>query len=175
MLSGSLLSGGGVTVDVAGVVAQGQNIGRRAADIARGDRVVTAGDHLTPARIGALAAVGVTAVDLFARPRVAILSTGNEVVEPGQALAPGQIFDVNRFTLAAVVSAHGGVPEAHRAAVVARPEYGQPTVAFDEDCGVSVIVVEQAPDDVVLLDAAGRGDGFDSDLPLAVDPRSILV
>src|SRR5207244_5033705 len=41
--------------------------------------------------------------------------TGNEVVEPGARLAPGQIFDVNRFTLAAIVSAHGGVAESHRA------------------------------------------------------------
>src|SRR5437867_955505 len=73
-------------------------------------------DLLTPSRIGALAAVGCADVEVFARPRVAILSTGNEVVEPGQALAPGQIYDVNRFTLAAIVSAHGGVPDVHAAA-----------------------------------------------------------
>src|SRR5439155_11417274 len=54
--------------------------------------------------------------DVFAKPRVAILSTGNEVVEPGHTLAPGQIFDVNRFTLGAVVSAHGGIAEPRRAA-----------------------------------------------------------
>ena len=97
-------------VNVAAGVASGQNIGRRAADIACGDRVIAAGDHLTPARVGALAAVGVTAVDVFAKPRVAILSTGNEVVAPGRTLVPGQIFDVNRFTLGAIVAAHGGVP-----------------------------------------------------------------
>ena len=92
----------------------GQHIGRRGADIVTGDRVVASGDLLTPSRIGALAAIGCTGVDVFARPRVAILSTGNEVVEPGEALAPGQIFDVNRFTLGAVVSIHGGVAEPHR-------------------------------------------------------------
>ena len=53
---------------------------------------------------------------MFAKPRVAILSTGNEVVEPGTPLAPGQIFDVNRFTLGAVVAAHGGVAEPQRPA-----------------------------------------------------------
>jgi molybdopterin molybdotransferase len=94
----------------------GQNIGRRGADIVAGDRVVSAGDLLTPSRVGALAAIGCRDVEVYAKPRVAILSTGNEVVEPGQPLAPGQIFDVNRFTLAAIVSTHGGVPEAHRAA-----------------------------------------------------------
>src|SRR5579862_573864 len=98
-------------VNILGSATTGQNIGRRAADIARGDRIVATGEHLTPARIGAIAAVGIASVEVFAKPRVAILSTGNEVVEPGRPLAPGQIFDVNRFTLGAVVSAHGGVAE----------------------------------------------------------------
>jgi molybdenum cofactor synthesis domain-containing protein len=94
----------------------GQNIGKRGADIASGDRVVSAGDVLTPSRTGALAAIGRAGVDVFAKPRVAILSTGNEIVAPGQSLAPGQIYDVNRFTLGAIVSAHGGIPEAHHPA-----------------------------------------------------------
>jgi molybdenum cofactor synthesis domain-containing protein len=104
------------SVAVMASAAPGQHIGRRGADIARGDRIVSAGDHLTPARVGALAAVGIVDVDVYAKPRVAILSTGNEVVDPGQPLAPGRIYDVNRFTLGAVVSAHGGIPEPRRAA-----------------------------------------------------------
>lgn len=96
--------------------AAGQNIGRKGADITAGDRVIAAGDLLTPSRVGAIAAIGAGDVEVFAQPRVAILSTGNEVVDPGHPLAPGQIFDVNRFTLAAIVSAHGGVAEPHRAA-----------------------------------------------------------
>jgi molybdopterin molybdotransferase len=87
-----------------------QHVGRRAADIAAGSMVLDAGDVLTPSRIGALAAVGALEIDVFARPRVAILSTGNEIVEPGERLAPGQIYDINRFTLASIVAAHGGVP-----------------------------------------------------------------
>jgi molybdopterin molybdotransferase len=94
--------------------AAGQNIGRSGADIAQGDRVIGAGDLLTPSRIGGIAAIGCADVEVFAKPRVAILSTGNEVVEPGQPLPLGHIYDVNRFTLSAVVSAHGGSPEAHR-------------------------------------------------------------
>jgi molybdenum cofactor synthesis domain-containing protein len=53
---------------------------------------------------------------VYARPRVAILSTGNEVVEPGQPLSAGQIYDVNRFTLAALAEAHGAAPQPHTAA-----------------------------------------------------------
>jgi len=93
----------------------GQNIGRRGADILEGVAVVSSGDLLTPGRVGSLAAIGAGDVDVYERPRVAVLSTGNEVAEPGRALAPGQIYDVNRFTLAAIIGAHGGVPEAHHA------------------------------------------------------------
>ena len=87
-----------------------QHVGRRAADIAAGQPVLQAGDVLNPSRIGALAAVGTLDVDVYARPRIAILSTGNEIVEPGQPLGPGQIYDINRFTLSAIITAHGGVP-----------------------------------------------------------------
>ena len=94
----------------------GQHVGRRGADIAAGDRVITAGDLLSPSRVGAIAAIGAGGVEVFAKPRVAILSTGNEVVEPGGPLAPGQIYDVNRFTLGAIVAAHGGIAEPRHAA-----------------------------------------------------------
>ena len=101
---------GDTAIRVFAAATPGQNIGRRASDIATGAVVVRRGDLLNPARIGALAAIGRRDLHVYERPRVAILSTGNEVVEPGQPLGPGQIFDVNRFTIAAIVAAHGGVP-----------------------------------------------------------------
>ena len=67
---------------------------------------------LIPGRLGALAAIGAADVDVFARPEVAILSTGNEIVAPGRPLEPGQIYDINRYTLSSIVAAHGGVPVA---------------------------------------------------------------
>ena len=85
-----------------------QHVGRRAADIRAGQAVLAPGDVLNPSRVGALAATGVTEVEVYARPRIAILSTGNEIVEPGQPLGPGQIYDINRYTLSAVIGAHGG-------------------------------------------------------------------
>ena len=72
--------------------------------------VLREGEMLNSCRIGALAAIGLPEVEVFERPRVAILSTGNEIVDPGQPLQPGQIYDINRFTLGAIVSEHGGVP-----------------------------------------------------------------
>jgi len=94
----------------------GQNIGRQGADIRSGQTVMRAGDVLNASRVGALAALGLAHVDVYAKPRVAILSTGNEIVDPGQPLEPGQIYDINRFTLAAVIAEHGGVPVPHRTA-----------------------------------------------------------
>ena len=85
-----------------------QHIGRRAADIAAGQTVLAPGQLLNPSRVGAIAAIGAADVEVFAQPRVAVISTGNEVVDPGHPLAPGQIHDINRFTLGAVITEHGG-------------------------------------------------------------------
>jgi molybdopterin molybdotransferase len=87
-----------------------QHVGRHGADIAQGQTVLRRGDVLNPSRVGTLAAIGALDVSVFARPQVAILSTGNEIVEAGTPLRPGQIYDINRYTLSAIVSAHGGVP-----------------------------------------------------------------
>jgi molybdopterin molybdotransferase len=93
-------------------VYPGQNVGRQGADIRAGQALLAAGDHLTASRVGAIAALGLDRVEVFARPRVAILSTGNEIVLPGRPLAPGQIYDINRFTLGAMIAENGAVPVA---------------------------------------------------------------
>ena len=116
MVEETARSAEGNEIEIFTTAAAGQHIGRRGADIAAGDRVIAAGDLLSPSRIGAIAAIGRGDAELFAKPRVAILSTGNEVIEPGGPLAPGQIYDVNRFTLGAIVAAHGGVAEPRHAA-----------------------------------------------------------
>ena len=97
-------------------VQAGQNVGRQASDIHVGQTVLTSGETVNAARLGAIAALGITDVDVYARPTVAILSTGDEIVEPGLPLGAGQIYDINKFTVAAVVSEHGGVPVLHRTA-----------------------------------------------------------
>ena len=126
--------------DRAAILAEakaGQNIGRQGGDIAAGDRIVDAGALLTPSRVGALAAVGLVDVDVFERPRVAVLSTGNEVVEAGRPLKAGQIYDVNRFTLSAVVAAHGGIAEAFHAA----EDTVEALVRALDDCAGADIIV----------------------------------
>ena len=100
----------GAEVRVLAPVHPRQHVGRRAADIGAGQTLLRAGDPLTPSRVGSIAALGIADVTVYDRPRVGIVSTGDEIVEPGQPLAPGQIYDINRFTLGAVVAEHGGVP-----------------------------------------------------------------
>ena len=87
-----------------------QNVGKQGADIVVGQTVIARGDVLNPSRIGALAALGVGDVEVFAKPTVAILSTGNEIADPGTELQPGQIYDINKFTLSTIIQEHGGIP-----------------------------------------------------------------
>ena len=98
------------TVRVFSPVYAGQNLTRQGADIQAGRTVLAPGDVLSPSRIGAVAALGLIEVEVFARPRVAILSTGNEVVDPGQPLRPGHIYDINKFTLGSILRDHGIEP-----------------------------------------------------------------
>jgi molybdenum cofactor synthesis domain-containing protein len=88
----------------------GQNIAPRGQDIAAGASILAAGTLLTPSKVGVLAALGVREVAVYARPRVAVVPSGNEVVAVGEPLAPGRIYDVNSHTLAALVREHGGHP-----------------------------------------------------------------
>jgi molybdopterin molybdotransferase len=102
----------GAAVRVLTPVYPRQHVGRRGADITTGQTVIAREQMLNPSRIGALAATGVTTVEVFAKPSVALLSTGNEIVEPGQPLRPGQIYDINRFTLEAIIGRHGATSTA---------------------------------------------------------------
>ncbi len=85
----------------------GQNIRPVGSDLKRGDRVLAAGTVLTPAAVGLLASLGRTDALVTRRPRVSVLATGDELVEPGQPLGPGQIRDSNRFALVAALAPLG--------------------------------------------------------------------
>lgn len=82
-------------------VQPGQNIRPIGVDIAVGETLITAGTRIGAAEVGLLASLGMTPATVTRKPRISILSTGDELVEPEQTPGPGQIRDANRFTIAA--------------------------------------------------------------------------
>ncbi|HEV2768172.1 MAG TPA: gephyrin-like molybdotransferase Glp [Acidimicrobiales bacterium] len=107
MVERTVVSDEGRRVEVDGEVAGGTALRRAGDDLRPGDRVLAAGDVLTPGRLGVLASLGVAELAVFPRARVGVLSTGDELVEPPAPLRPGQIRDSNRPTLLALVAAAG--------------------------------------------------------------------
>ncbi|MEV6975519.1 gephyrin-like molybdotransferase Glp [Kitasatospora sp. NPDC093806] len=99
----------GEEVRVLRPVAEGAHIRRRGSDVTAGDRVLTAGTRLGPAQLGLLAAIGRATVTVRPRPRVVVLSTGSELVQPGEPVGPGQIADSNSFTLTAAARDAGAI------------------------------------------------------------------
>jgi putative molybdopterin biosynthesis protein len=97
-------------VEIRRAVAPGEAVAAAGSDIARGETVLRAGQVLTSREIGALAAVGVAEVPVWRRPRIAIFSTGDEIVPPGRPLPPGGVYDSNAAILAAAVEELGCEP-----------------------------------------------------------------
>lgn len=95
------------TVEVMRPVAAGENVLQVGEDARAGAQVYAAGHRVRPADIGGLMALGVTRVGVAARPRVGIISTGDEVIDPSRTPAPGQVRDVNAYALAAQAQAAG--------------------------------------------------------------------
>jgi molybdopterin molybdotransferase len=97
-------------IEVLRAVAVGENVLKAGEDVTAGQEVITAGQRLRAPEIGGLMALGITRLAVARKPRVGILSSGDEVVAPELEPAPGQVRDVNAFTLSALVESAGGIP-----------------------------------------------------------------
>jgi putative molybdopterin biosynthesis protein len=102
---------GETLIEIRRAATAGQFIAFAGSDLARGETVLRAGQVLTSREIGMLAAVGCASVEVYRKPRVAIISTGDEIVAPGKPIRAGAVYDSNAAILAAAVEEAGGVPK----------------------------------------------------------------
>ena len=104
-------------IEIFRAVADGENVIRVGEDVAQGQVIQAKGSLLRPAEIGGLMALGITRVNVMRKIQVGLISTGDEVINPEQSPRPGQVRDVNSYTLAALVEKSGG--EAIRYGIIA--------------------------------------------------------
>ena len=97
-------------IEVLRAAAPGENVIQAGEDVAEGSSILPRGHGLRPQDIGGLLAVGITEVDVLRRPRVGILSCGDELVPPEAELLPGKVRDINAYTLSALAQTHGAKP-----------------------------------------------------------------
>ena len=146
--SGGRELGSGATLRIARAVAPGANISFAGTDITAGETVLRRGQVLTSRDTGVLAAVGVGSVDVWRKPVVAILSTGDEIVAPGEPMQPAHVYDSNGQMLADAVRELGGEPR--RFGIIADDE---------EALGAAVREALDAADIVLLSGGTSKGAG----------------
>lgn len=120
-------SGRQTFVELPADIARGEHIRARGMDITAGSRILERGHKLLPQDLGLLASIGRAEVRVYRKLRIAILSTGDEIVEPGEACPAGHIYNSNRYTLAGLIDALG----------MERVDFG--IVADDADATIEVL------------------------------------
>jgi molybdopterin molybdotransferase len=100
----------GDELEVMRPAAPGENVVQPGEDVAAGDVLLMKGHRLRPQDAGALAGVGIVTVEVFKRPVVAVINTGNEIVDAGAEPRPGQVRDINSYNLAGLILNAGGTP-----------------------------------------------------------------
>ena len=96
----------GIKIDVENF----ENIRKKGEDISKGDLIIKKGVEITPAVVGVLASIGVSTIDVFRRPKIGILSTGNELIEPDQSIKDGKIYNSNTFIISSLTKSFGANP-----------------------------------------------------------------
>ncbi|HEX5808533.1 MAG TPA: gephyrin-like molybdotransferase Glp [Anaerolineales bacterium] len=136
-------------LEIMRAVADGENVIRVGEDVTAGQRIQARGSLLRPAEIGGLMALGITRVNVVRKPRVGLISTGDEVIEPSQSPRPGQVRDVNSYTLSALVQKAGGTAR----------RYGIVTDTFEALKNTSMMALTEC--DLVLITAGSSASTRD--------------
>jgi len=143
--------GGGKRVEVYRPVAAGNAVRYVGGDAAEGETLLTKGMRLRPMQIAVAASAGRKVIKVRPRPRVVVLSTGNELTEPGTPLVPGQIWDSNSYMLAAAAREAGAVTRRH-------------AVVPDDPAGVLPALEAQLSEADLLVTTGGVSMGGEHDV-----------
>lgn len=108
MVENTELKGGSIVISEP--AHPGQHVSKKGEDIEPGNEIISEGEVFNPSKIGAVAAVGIESVKVFSKPIVAVVPTGNEIAELGTELRPGQVYNINSYTLSAMIMSNGGEP-----------------------------------------------------------------
>lgn len=108
MVENTSIEGGRVSIFKE--VTQLKDVALKGSDIQAGEPVLKTGIYLDAGKIGVLASQGLEKVKVYIKPRVAVMPSGEEVVEPGKELKRGQLYDINSYTILSVVNENGGIP-----------------------------------------------------------------
>ena len=98
-------------IEVLRAVAPGENVVQVGEDVRKGEPILSKGSIIRPQDIGGMLALGITSIPVNCKPRIGIISTGDELVPPDEKASPGQIRDINSYTISALVEQSGGKPK----------------------------------------------------------------
>ncbi len=97
-------------IEVLKPAAPGENVINKGEDCKKGDTILTNGHRIRPQDIGALAGLGIIKIWVYKKPKIAVISTGDEIVPLNAPLKPGQVRDINSYNLSGLIEANGGIP-----------------------------------------------------------------
>lgn len=135
-------------VEIFEAVAPGVNVAARGSDMEKGKLLLSKGTILTPEKIGVLSAIGMSKVPVFTQPTVAVISTGNELVKPGEELHYGKLYDINSKSISNAVKSCGCIPLASK---IVKDDYNSIKEKINEFKHADVIITSGGT-------SAGAGD-----------------
>jgi molybdopterin molybdotransferase len=140
-------------IEVLKPVAPGENIIAAGEDVKKGDVILNKGHKLRPQDVAALAGIGVVEIIVYEKPKVSIISTGDEIVPAGSSLLPGQVRDINSYNLAGLVIENGGIPLRKG---IFRDRYTDIRDEVEQSLGESAMVIITGGSSVGVMDMTAK-------------------
>lgn len=129
----------GSEIEIFRAVADGENVIQIGEDVKSGSVILKGGTRIRPAEVGGLMALGITHLSVAAKPKVGLISSGDEIIDPFKQTQPGQVRDINAYTLASLVTKTGGEPILYGIVPDVRADLESTTRRALNECDVVVI------------------------------------